>query len=230
MAIETVRQLVTRLQEVEKELKASKEKLDALRSKHAKFWGQLKNECAQTSHNLTQEQIESYKREKTAHEDWYRRGRFQKYTTLQERWRSMPSMSVNYRRISNGYNCPYCRGHVGGAKPSWGIETWDGCARVSFNTWLNQDISNWPPEKKVLFERGKKEIEEYFAEAEPLEQSLEVLEKEKTEIWKQLEEIWSLCDNALGKWKERAKEEAEIERIIRKLNGTPSRDDVYYTD
>lgn len=202
MAIETVLRLVTRLDEVQKEIAVIKERLNYIKSVHEKFWEILQQECEKTWHDLTQAQIDAYKNDVNA------------IHVFGKCWIS--------------HVCPYCKGYVGCRRNH--VKSADVFSRKTFETWLIKDTNGWPQEKKSLFERGKKELKEYFAEAENLESRFEELCKEENEIHEQLREIWSLCDVALGKDTERAAEEARTERIIRNLSGIPSRDDVYYPD
>lgn len=230
MAVEEIKKLVKELEETKRKISTSSKKLTELKRKHSAFWTQFQQECAKTLHDLTQDQIDCYEQENAAIEAWYSRERYRDYSTMQEMWKYRPRTSALYVKISSGYDCPYCMGRVGPKRPSWGCEEWGGYVRDYFQAWLRQNTDCWPPEKKALFEDARKEVEEYFAKAEPLEQSLADLYKKQKEIWNQLEEIWELCDRTLGKGKERAKEKARMERELDEALGIPSRDDVYWPD
>lgn len=199
MAVSAVEQLITRYKEITFELRQLEEELKKLKNEHRSFWEQYENQCAQTFHDLTPEQI---KRHKT--------GKVSRAPTIQD------------LRIMMGYKCPYCRGTVGRHR-RW--DEWDGYVKTSFNIWLNKDISNWPAYKQSLYMKARKEVEEHFSKAEPLEQHIERLRQAEKQILQDLDTIWHMCDSILGK-------SGQYELTIAELNRelTSYDRDRYYND
>lgn len=137
-----------------------------------------------------------------------------------------PPLTMQDVKMAYGYDCPYCRSRVG---LNFGDEDWEEDVKSSLNRWLNQDTSNWPPEKIASYETAKKEVEEYFLEAEPLEQRISSLNQEQSEIKKQLNTIWHMCDDILGISSSMKGESEEIiSRLERELY--PHDQDAYYRD
>ena len=202
MAVNAVQKLITRNKEISFELRQLEEELKRLKNEHGSFWEQYENQCAQTFHDLTPEEV---RRHKT--------GKASRAPTMQD------------IRIMMGYKCPYCRGTVGRHRRWDDSFVWDIYVKTSFNSWLKKDISNWPPHKQTLYMEAKKEVEEYFDAAEPLEQRIESIRQEQKQILKDLDAIWHMCDSVLGKGREY---EATIAELNYRL--TPYDRDKYYND
>lgn len=123
-----------------------------------------------------------------------------------------------------GYSCPYCGGRVGGYHRQDDLRL-DIYSRSDFAKWLAQNTTNWSKERICIYEDAKKEVEEYFAQVEPLEQCIDSLIQERQDLDKQLDRIWHMCDKVLGKSREY---EGTIAKLNRKL--TPYDRERYYND
>ncbi len=217
MAVNTVEQLVNRRKAIEKELKDINERLTSLREAHHIFWATLRNQCSETFHDQTPEQVER-RRERNAMYQERQRNSFHK------RLEYSSPFTMDDLRMMRGYSCPYCRGRVGGYENEMDSR-FDIDSRSDFAKWLVQDTSNWPQERICIYEDAKKEVEEYFAQVEPLEQCVDSLIQEGQDIYKQLDAIWNMCDKVLGKSREY---EVTIAKLNREL--TPYDRDRYYND
>lgn len=202
MAVNAVQQLITRNKEISFELRQLEEELKRLKNEHRSFWEQYENQCAKTFHDLTPEQTKKYKAGKVS--------------------RTPTMLDV---RMMFGYKCPYCREWISRHRRWDDCHSWDGYVKTSFNSWLNKDISNWPEDKQALYIKAKKEVEDYFSKAEPLEQRIERLSQEEKQILQDLDTIWNICDLALGKSRQY---EATIAELNYRL--APYDRDKYYND
>ena len=185
MAVESVRKLVERYKEIRVILESLSKELEDLQKSHKAFWIRLEQECYKTCHDLTPEQLQ-----------WWHN-----YDNCAPANRTpITSLTIwQFKLALRGYECPYCRGHVGHQLRSWNPPVWDGYSKSSFESYLKQDITNCPHPKKALVEKAKKELTQYFAKAEPLEQRITSLQKERLAILNELEEIYKLSDRILGK-------------------------------
>ena len=100
-------------------------------------------------------------------------------------------------KFIQGYYCPYCNSLVGGLL--WDGPSKDLTKKESFDDWLNQDVSKLNKKRKGRFDESKKELDEYFYKSIPLEKKLQELLEEKRNILNQLEKIFYLVDEVLGK-------------------------------
>lgn len=218
MAVNAVQQLINRRDAVEKEVKDKDERLTSLRETHHMFWATLRNQCSETLHDQTPEQVERRTKRSAMYQELHK-------ISFQERLTYSSPLTMDDLRMMRGYSCPYCRGRVGGY-PNETDSRFNINSRSDFAKWLAQDTTNWPQERICIYEDAKKEVEEYFAQVEPLEQCIDSLIQERQDIDKQLDAIWNMCDKVLGKSR-------EYESIIAKLNKElypHDGDDAYYTD
>lgn len=192
MAIEAVQEIVTKLKSVEAQISEKQAEREKLKKAHLDFWAKFQQECRETGHSLTQKE-----RDALSNPDKYYTGRLTMFELHMDGLRT------------HGYRCLYCLRRV----PGW-VEDWspklDLSKRESFNEWIGYQEDKWPPEKRVIFKKVKKEVDEYFAKAELLEQEIEKLKKEEKEYRDLLEPIWKLLDNALGYAKKRKKSEDAV--------------------
>ena len=94
--------------------------------------------------------------------------------------------------------CPYC-----GKKLFQGHSFWEDSFpqkiyRIDYlKCWLLMDPAEWPEEKRELLEKIKEGIGEYLIFAEPLQEQMKILADEQLVNRAQINEIRSLCDEAL---------------------------------
>lgn len=217
MAVNAVQQLVNRRDAIEKELKDKDERLTSLRKTHHIFWATLRNQCSETLHDQTPEQVERRRKRSAMYQE-------QRRISFHKRLEYSSPLTMDDLRMMRGYSCPYCRGRVGGY-PNETDSRFNINSRSDFTKWSAQDTTNWPQERICIYEDAKKEVEEYFDQVEPLEQCMDSLIQERQDIDKQLDAIWNMCDKVLGK-------SSEYESIIAELNKElyPHDGDAYYTD
>lgn len=220
LAIEAIKELVTKFQSIQAQIAEKQAELEGLRKTHFDFWAKFQEECGETGHSLTQEEREAL-------------AEYNKPDTRPYWLRTIPMAADNYEhasltqfdiRISNlsmhGYRCAYCLRRVSGRVEYWGPKL-NLCKRESFGEWIGYQEDKWPSDKRAILKKVKKEIDEYFAKAEPLEQEIEKLKKEEKEYRDLLDPIWKLLDNALGYAKRRKQSEEAVrdsyERRIRDI-------------
>lgn len=217
MAVNTVQQLINRRKAIEKELRDKQKRLEELQKEHYRFWSTFRTQCSEAFHDQVPEQVEC-RRERSVFLQERQR------LPLQQRLAYSPPFTMDDLKMMKGYSCPYCRGRVGGY-PSDHDRRFDIDSRSDFASWLVQDISNWPQDRVSTYEKAKKEVVEYFAQVEPMEQCIYGLIQERQDIDKQLDAIWNMCDKVLGKSREY---KGTIAKLNREL--TPYDRDAYYND
>ncbi len=192
MAIKAIQELVTRLQNVQAQIVEKQSELEKLRKSHLDFWTKFQRECSEAGHSLTEKEKDAIK-----HPDKYYTGRL---TVFEHHmwWLKL-----------HGYRCDFCLTRVPGHVEDWSPKL-DLCKRESFDKWLGYQEDKWPLNKRIILKKVTKEVDEYFAKAEPLEQEIEKLKKEEKEYRDLLEPIWTLLDNALGYAEKRKKSEENI--------------------
>lgn len=217
MAVNAVQQLVNRRNAIEKELKNKEKLLASLREAHYTFWSTLRSQCSQTFHDQTPEQVKERRARSAMREER------QKIPFQRRLYYSTPFTMDDFKMMC-GYSCPYCGGRVGGYHRQDDLRL-DIYSRSDFSSWLVQDTRNWTQERISTYEKAKKEVVEYFAQVEPMEQCIDDLIQERQDVDKQLETIWHMCDSVLGK-------SGEYKSTIAKLNRelTPYDRDRYYND
>lgn len=192
MAIEAVKEIVTKFQSIQAQIAEKQAELEKLKKAHLDFWAKFQRECSETGHSLTDKEKDAIK-----HPGKYNTGRL----TVFEHHMWMLEL--------HGYRCDFCLRRVPGQVEDWSPKL-DLCKRESFDKWLGYKEDKWPSDKKAILQKVKKEVDGFFAKAEPLEQEIEKLKKEEKEYRDLLEPIWELLDNALGYAKRRKKREEAV--------------------
>lgn len=212
MAIEAVQELVTKLKNVQAQITEKQAELEKLRKAHLDFWAKFQKECSETGHSLTQEEREElaeYNKPKKVDTRPYWVRRMRRATDNYEH-ASLTQFDIRICNLfMHGYRCAYCLRRVPG-KVEDRSPRLDLCKRESFDKWLGYQEDKWPSDKRVILKKVKKEIDKYFAKAEPLEQEIERLKEEEKEYRDLLDPIWKLLDNALGYAKQRKKHEEAV--------------------
>ena len=237
LAIENVQELIDRYQNLQAQIYKKQEELEKIKKAHIAFWEKFQRKCKETDHSLTQKEKEALSENAL----WDKKSVWM--PIKREYVKGVTTFDLKVARMrTHGYRCSYCLKAVLGtaelaAASLCVIPELDLCKRESFEGWIGFQEDKWPRDKWFIFKKVKKEVDEYFLKAEPLEQELEALEKEKEEIKTSLKLIWDLLDNVLGYDEKRKEDERKLresyEQTIREINraNRPPRDpDAYYWD
>ena len=192
MAIEDVQELVTKLQEVQAQIRVKQSELEKLRKGHLDFWAQFQEECRKTGHSLTEKEKDAL-----SNPDKYYTGKLTSF--------EFHMMTLR----THGYRCAYCLKRVPGRVEDWSLKL-DLSKRECFDNWIGNQADKWPTEKVSVLKKARKEVENYFAKAEALEQAIEALKKEEEAIRAPLEATWKLLDDSLGKSQQRKQSERKL--------------------
>ena len=225
MAVEAVQELVTRFQNVQAQISEKQAELEKLRKAHLAFWEKFQKECEETGHSLTQEEREALSNPKS-------------YPIYASKGHLTLFGFKIVGLMQTGYRCPYClkgvRGKGNEVYPQLDLRNKE-CFFGEWHGWIgiHQEEDKWPLEKVAVLKSAKKEVEDFFGKAEPLEQAIETLKKEEEEIKVLLETTWELLDKALGKDVQRRRIFNEYEERIREIERCiprPYDPDAYYKD